>query len=133
MIVYEKEMHTNACKMDAKEIKSILNRWKTENKVIQINDIGPGLWIPGVYLKKYSSGKHTVDGIDKHWFRLFFGFYEKNPKYNFFIHVTRELYTGHFTDDIYKYCKTDTYETIDIITDNLHTEYSKHLIMQVKL
>ena len=145
MIVYEKG---DVQRVSASELCSILNDWKRQNKAISVENFGPGIRMPPVYIKKYKTGIKGFRNrniheyyLDEFWARLFFGFDSEDSKYNFFIHLNQQMSEYTDKDDYYKrhevkpylYKKTDNYETVSIPTDNLHTEYCKHFVMQVKL
>ena len=95
MIVYE---NGDVQRVSASELCSILNDWKRQNKAISVENFGPGIRMPPVYIKKYKTGikgfrnRNTHEYyLDEFWARLFFGFDSEDSKYNFFIHLNQQM------------------------------------------
>ena len=105
-------------KIDKKEFLSKLNDWQREQKPIRVNEFGPGVYMPPLYLKKYKHGVcRKYKNVMESWTRLFFNVTEESNNWCIFIHASIQN-----DEPEYVYMETKDTISLGIITDNLHMQ-----------
>lgn len=113
--------------IEKKEFLSKLNDWQREQKPIRVNEFGPGVYMPPLYLKKYKHGVFKkYEDITESWTRLFFNVTKESNNWCIFIHTSLQ-----YNAPDYVYMETDDIIALGIVTDNLHTEYNKKLWLEI--
>lgn len=113
--------------IDKKEFLSKLNDWQREQKSIRVNEFGPGVYMPALYLKKYKHGSHKKYGdITESWTRLFFNVTKESNNWCIFIHASLQN-----DEPEYFYMENESTIALGIVTDNLHIEYNKKLWLEI--
>lgn len=111
-------------KLNIRGIEQQLREWKYSKTALRSDELGPGVFMVPIYIKKVSIGTSYVTAeYPKQWVRIFFSTDKESPEYIGFIHLEMtESIDGYFVESP----KTNT---LEIYTDNLHSEYNKSLYL----
>lgn len=102
-----------------------LKEWLYSKTALKINELGPGVFIKPIYIKKVSYGTaFAKTEYPKEWIRIFFSTDKNSNEYISFIHLEEQPNING-----YNILENDI-RTLEIYTDNLHSEYNKSLHLE---